>query len=542
MYTPDDERKNEYGEYPEYSQNEVDLPYPSEPTPSESPLREAPQSEPAYDESIYYIEPIHVEPLPAEPIYTKSVNSAVSSMEPIYSATSYSDKAHYRQPYTSESYPQTQQQPHLEFAPPHDASREFTAYDKNRYPVIKPAVETKRKKRNSSVGGFLKAACLVLVCALISAASSYLVMEYRQQRGDFIQTQQVVLGSTRNDTELTGRVETIADNQMTAADIYDMALSQVVGIMTRFPGMGFRDIGEEGDPAPVSGSGFIISTDGYILTNYHVIEMAHRSGLPIVVVLENGSEYTAEIVGFEASNDVALLKINAAGLSAAMIGNSDEMRVGERIYAVGNPLGDLAYTMTDGIVSALDRVVTVDSITIDAFQFSAAVNRGNSGGPIYNQRGEVIGIVTAKVIRGNVEGIGFAIPINDAMEIAIALIEDGYLSGRPLLGVTVQNVSPFDVEQYGKVQGVSILSINSGSAAETAGLEVDDIIVSIGDDTVISLDALRQSLDSYRAGDTTDITVWREGNRLTFSITFDEDMYAGRPDRPAPPPAPTTRP
>jgi len=517
MYTPDDERKNEYEEYPEYAQGEVNLP---------------PSNEPAYDESIYYVEPIHVEPLPAEPIYPESTYDASSPAEPVYSPTSYSDRSYYKQSYAAESYQQVQEQPHYEFAPPRNASREFTAYDKSSYPFVKP----KRKKSNGSAGKFLRAACLVLVCALVSALSTYLVMEYRQQRGDFIQTPQVVLGSARVDNELTGtgRVETIADGQMTAADIYDMALSQVVGIMTHLPGMGFREIGEEGDPAPVSGSGFIISADGYILTNYHVIEMAHRSGLPIIVILEDGSEYTAEIVGFEISNDVALIRINATGLSAAMIGNSDEIRVGERIYAVGNPLGDLAYTMTDGIISALDRVVTVDRITIDAFQFSAAVNRGNSGGPIYNQRGEVIGIVTAKVIRGNVEGIGFAIPINDAMEIAIALIEDGYLSGRPLLGVTVRTVSPLDIEQYGRVQGVEVLSINPSSAAEYAGLKIDDIIVSIGDETVTSLEALRQVLGTHYAGGTTDITVWREGERLTFSITFDEDMYAGRPDRPMP--------
>ena len=551
MYTPDDERKDEYEEYPEYAQNEVNLSYPSEPIQSEPT-----PSEPLYDESIYYIEPVHYEPLPTEPTYAEPTYSAASPTEPIYSTALYNDKAHYEQIYATESYlqvpqqqeqlqpqpqPQLQEQPQprLEFAPPSDASREFTAYEKSNHSQVR----SKPRKSNDTAGNFLKAACLVFVCALISAASSYLVMEYRQQRGDFVQTSpQVILGSARVDNELTGRVETIADNQMSAADIYDMALSQVVGIMTHFPNMGLGTGDEEGDPAPVSGSGFIISADGYILTNYHVIEIAHRSGLPIIVVLENGSEYTADIVGFEASNDVALIRINAAGLRAAMIGNSDEIRVGERVYAVGNPLGDLAYTMTDGIVSALNRVVTVDSITIDAFQFSAAVNRGNSGGPLYNQRGEVIGIVTAKVIRGNVEGIGFAIPINDAMEIAIALIEEGYLPGRPLLGVTVQNVNPLYVEQYGAVPGVSILSINYGSAAENAGLEVDDIIVSIGEGTVTSLDALRQVMSDYSAGDTTDITVWREGVRRTFSITFDEDMYAGRPDRPAPQPTPATGP
>jgi len=220
-----------------------------------------------------------------------------------------------------------------------------------------------------------------------------------------------------------------------------------------------------------------------------------------------------------------------------MIGDSNRIRVGQTIYAVGNPFGDLVYTMTDGIVSALDRVVSVERKSINTFQFSAAVNSGNSGGPIYNTYGEVIGIVTAKVIRGNVEGIGFAIPINDAIEIATELIEHGYISGRPLIGITGQTVSPAHADYYGWVVGAYVRAVVPDSAAEVSGIVVGDIITAIFDIEIDSMDALRFALRSYTAGDTTTITVWRNGEEVDLTITFDEDMYAGQPQiRPLPEP------
>jgi serine protease Do len=317
------------------------------------------------------------------------------------------------------------------------------------------------------------------------------------------------------------------EDGMTAQSIYDMARNQVVVINTDAPSLfGLPD--STGDTSPISGSGFIISSDGYILTNFHVIEIAHRHDLPIRVVLNDGTTHDAKVVGFEEHNDVAVIKIEATGLTPVFIGNSDNTRVGETVYAVGNPFGDLVYTMTDGIVSALDRVVSVEGKSIRTFQFSAAVNSGNSGGPIYNTFGEVIGIVTAKVVRGNVEGIGFAIPINDAIEIATELIEHGYLSGRPLIGITGQNVSPANADYFNWVIGIYIRSVAQGSAADIAGMEVGDIITALDGNEVNSMETLRFALREYRAGDTTTITVWRDGATLNLTITFDEDMYAGQ--------------
>jgi serine protease Do len=397
-----------------------------------------------------------------------------------------------------------------------------------------PPPPKQKQKRKGGVGGFIRAACLVLVCTLASAAATYVVMDFRYDRGDFAQQPQVILGSDRDSqTQDNSYIAplVIPGDEMDAQDIYDMARSQVVAVNTHMP-ISYDGAGTDNDRISVTGSGFIISTDGYILTNYHVIETAHVNRFTINVVLSDGTSYDATIIGFEASNDVAVLKIDATDLNPAMIGNSFDIRVGQRVYAVGNPFGDLVYTMTDGIVSALDRVVSVEGITISMFQFSAAVNSGNSGGPIYNSRGEVIGIVTAKEIRRNVEGIGFAIPINDAIDIAKALIEHGYITGRPLLGITVQTVSRANAEFYNWVVGTYVRSVFEGSAADKAGIQAGDIITKIADVDVESLELLRFALQNHNAGDTTIITVWRDGDYVELTITFDEDLHAGQPNRP----------
>jgi len=381
------------------------------------------------------------------------------------------------------------------------------------------------------LGNFIRAMCLVLVCALVSGTAAYAVMDYRFRRGDFTVTNQVILGSSLAERRQNGSAtEPVASvtGEISAQDIYDIARTQVVGIVTESPNLfGLQDT--PFSVSPVSGSGFIISSDGYILTNYHVIELAHRNNLPLNVVLNDGTSYEAKIIGFEASNDVAVIKIDATVLNPAAIGNSDNIRVGQTIYAVGNPFGDLVYTMTDGIVSALDRVVSVEGKSISTFQFSAAVNSGNSGGPIYDTYGEVIGIVTAKVVRGNVEGIGFAIPINDAIEIATELIEHGYLSGRPLIGITGQTVSSGHAEYYDWVQGVFIRSVSRDSAAQTAGLRIGDIITGLDDVEITSLDELKEELKNHRAGDIVIITIWRDGEYIDYTLTFAEDLHAGQP-------------
>ena len=387
-------------------------------------------------------------------------------------------------------------------------------------------------RRPSLLARFIKAVSLALVCALLGGAAAYAVLEHRINRGDFdVEVTNVVLGSQVHTVPADYHVPlTVAaqGEEMAPEDLYLMAVHQVVGIRSEIMR---QDAFGQQRPSTTMGSGFIISYDGYILTNHHVIEIAYMHGQPIFVDLYDGRRYEAEIVGFDAASDVALIKIHAEGLRAAAIGDSDNIRVGQTVYAIGNPFGELVYTMTDGIVSALDRVVSIERQTINTFQFSAAVNTGNSGGPVFNTRGEVIGIVTAKVARADVEGIGFAIPINHAIDIAVNLIELGYLPGRALIGVSVQTINRIYADEHGLVIGSRVNSLTPGGAAENAGIQVDDIIVALGGEEVVNNETLNEARNNFKAGDTAIITIWRAGTIIELSITFDEDLTAGVPSR-----------
>ena len=407
-------------------------------------------------------------------------------------------------------------------------------HTRKRVDDVKP--ERVKPERGSRIGKLVRAACLIVICAMLSGAASYAVLEYRVQRGDFEVNvnNQVVIGGGNTGTQpvsgLTAPIST-SGSELSAELIYDMALSQVVGIESESPSTGAIP-GIQSNTTPVSGSGFIISNDGYILTNYHVIEIADVNSLEIRVYLSDETVHIAQVIGYDSSSDVALIKIDATDLTPVVIGDSDAIRVGQRVYAVGNPFGDLFHTMTEGIISALDRSVTVDNKRINAFQFDAAVNPGNSGGPIYDHNGDVIGIVSMKIMGNSVEGIGFAIPINDAILIAKELIEHGYITGRPLIGITVNSVTRGNADYYDLVGGARVRSLNEGSAGERAGLKVGDIIVALGDVKVDSSEALSFAMRKYKAGDTTTITVWREGEEITLKITFDENLAAGQPLRP----------
>ncbi len=325
-----------------------------------------------------------------------------------------------------------------------------------------------------------------------------------------------------------GPIQSTADEKesIEASSVYDLACTQVVGITTEI--ISTNRFGMTTQSA-VSGSGFIVTADGYIITNYHVIEDAYKGGYDITVMLYNGDSYTASIVGFEKDNDIAVLKIDAEGLNPVTIGDSDAMVVGETAYAVGNPLGELAYTMTKGMVSALDREISsTDSqtgviTTINMFQIDAAVNSGNSGGPVYNSKGEVIGVVTAKYSSTGVEGIGFAIPINDAVSIANELITNGYVSGKAYFGISVSTVSASIAEYYNMVEGAYVSVVDENSCAGTAGLKVGDIITKVDDMEILSSSDLVAAKKAYKAGDSAVLTVYRSGEYIRLSIVFDEE-------------------
>ena len=309
---------------------------------------------------------------------------------------------------------------------------------------------------------------------------------------------------------------------LTASAIYAQACSQVVGVTTEVTYTNFFGMNSS---SAVSGTGFIVSEDGYILTNYHVIELAAQNDKDVNVILYDGTRYTASIVGYEKYNDVAVLKIDATGLKPVGFGNSDSLAVGDLVYAVGNPLGELDFSMSTGHVSALDRAITSDEsgVAINMFQIDAAVNSGNSGGPVYNAAGEVVGIVTAKYASTGVEGLGFAIPINDAVKIASDLITKGYVTGKAYMGVQIdQRYNSLYSQYYNMPLGAYVYSVEDGSCAEKAGLLAKDIITRLGDQDITGYTDLTSALHGFSAGDTTSMTVYRGGEEVTLTITFDE--------------------
>ena len=307
-----------------------------------------------------------------------------------------------------------------------------------------------------------------------------------------------------------------------ASSIYDLACQQVVGISSEITYSNFFGMTSS---AAVSGSGFIVSSDGYIITNYHVIQNAYEGNFDINVMTHDGTKHIATVVGTEQDNDIAVLKIDAEGLNPVTFGDSDELAVGDTVYAVGNPLGELEFSMSTGHVSAKDRAITTEESTtpINVFQIDAAVNSGNSGGPVYNDQGQVVGVVNAKYSATGVEGIGFAIPANDAVSIANDLITKGYVTGKAYMGVEIDTrYSSMYSQYYDMPVGAYVGGVTSGSCADKAGIEKGDIITKIDGEEITSYADLKNAVSNHSAGDTVEVELYRAGESRTVSLTFDE--------------------
>ena len=272
-----------------------------------------------------------------------------------------------------------------------------------------------------------------------------------------------------------------------------------------------------------AGSGVIISSDGYILTCAHVVD-----GASTITVTIGDKDYTATLVGEDTTSDIAVIKIDADGLTPATVGDSDGLKVGQSVMAVGNPLGELGGTVTGGMISALNRSVTIQGSssvnTMSLIQMDASVSPGNSGGGLFNMNGELVGIVNAKSSSSDAEGLGFAIPINDAIKVAQELLENGYVTGRPYLGITylavtdAQTASQLGVNAY----GVYVVEVVKGGPAEKAGLQAGDRIVSVDGTEIASKDDLGTLMQKHAAGDTLSITIAREGQMQTVNVTLGE--------------------
>ena len=305
---------------------------------------------------------------------------------------------------------------------------------------------------------------------------------------------------------------------LTESQVYALAVNSVVGITTEATTNVF---GQQAVSAN-AGTGFILTEDGYIITNQHVVAGADT----ITVTLYSGETYAAELVGADASYDIAVLKIEAEGLQPVSVGDSDTLQVGESVVAIGNPLGELTWTMTNGIISALNREINTDGNPQNMIQTNAAINSGNSGGPLFDMDGNVIGVTSAKYSGSTssgttIEGLGFAIPINDALRVAYDLVEYGYVKGA-YLGVSLQNLDSNTASYYSLPVGPRVEEVVEGSCAEKAGVQVGDIIIRFNGVDVETYNDLSGQLKKLEAGDTVEMVVYRKGEEITLTVTLDE--------------------
>lgn len=359
----------------------------------------------------------------------------------------------------------------------------------------------------------LMAVAFLLVAALCGLGGGYLAMATMQNNGNSTVVYRAAEGTT---TSRSSSVENLS-----VSDVASVASDSVVSITTENV---VTDPFYGGQIQSGAGSGVIISEDGYIITNNHVVSGADT----IVVTLHDGTDLEATLVGTDASTDIAVIKVEATGLVAAVIGDSDNLQVGDFCLAIGNPMGTLGGTVTDGIISAMNREITIDDTAMTLLQMSAAVSPGNSGGGLFNANAELIGIVNAKSSGESTEGLGFAIPVNTAIAVAQDLIENGYVTGRPALGVTVMEISTAEqaLQQGVSALGVYVQEVVSGGAAAAAGMQAGDQIVSFNGVEITSSSNLSGALAEVSVGDTVQVIVARSGQRVTLEVTLQERTSA----------------
>ena len=393
-------------------------------------------------------------------------------------------------------------------------------------PVYTPPTPKKREKKNR-MG--LRICALALVFALLGGAlGAGGVIWYESSRGQTGTTSKnetaMLQGIRENSVLNTVTVDT--GKEMTAAEVYAANVNSTVGITTSITTnyWGFQTT------SAAAGSGFILTEDGYILTNYHVVENSNS----ITVAMYNGDTYDATLIGYDESNDVAVLKVDAEGLSPVVLGDSDNLNVGDSVVAIGNPLGELTFSLTAGLVSAKDREVTLsNSLTMDLIQTDCAINSGNSGGALFNLYGEVIGITNAKYSsssassEASIDNIGFAIPIDQVRSIFESIITNGYIV-KPYIGVTVSDVSA-ESQSYGLPQGAAVRSVTENGPAAEAGLQENDIITTVNGEAITGSNDLVKLVKAASAGDTLELTVYRQGQTVTLTLTVGEQKTDALP-------------
>ena len=366
-------------------------------------------------------------------------------------------------------------------------------------PRYTPPVQPEKRK----AGFGKKLLSVLLVGGLMLGSSAATLAGYIYMTGGKQQPTQVIEGGQQIVYTLSSE-----EGSLTPQEIFVKCSPSVVAISTQT--RSYYGIGGG------SGTGIIMSEDGYIITNHHVIDGATS----ITVTTKNG-EYPAVIVGSEAKSDIAVLKIEAQGLQVAEFGSSAELVTGDSAIVIGNPLGlEFADTMTIGYVSATEREVQISEYIMSLIQIDAAVNPGNSGGPLINSRGQVVGVVNAKISQDDVEGIGFAIPMDTAMNIAEDLIEHGYVTNRPMLGITVQSISEEQAAYYGYEPGITVTEVSPGSCAEQGGMKAGDKILAFNGVEVSNATELNYEKDKCSVGDTVTVTIERDGQQMDLTIVL----------------------
>ncbi len=393
----------------------------------------------------------------------------------------------------------------------------------------------KAKKRASGKYGL--AALLVAVCMVVSlgagfggaAVANLITRENTSvtEQGSLDSSSEVedhadtssIITESKDQTSSSDVTYTDQSGSLSTVDVVKKAAGSVVEIVTETVS---RDSMFGQYVTSGAGSGVIISEDGYIVTNHHVIDGATS----LTVTLRNGTQYEAQLIASDASTDLAVLKVEATGLTVAVFADSDELQVGQTAIAIGNPLGSLGGSVTQGILSALDREITVDDNVMTLLQTDAAINPGNSGGGLFNDKGELIGVVNAKQTGEAIDGLGFAIPANLVHSVAEQLIAQGYVSGRISIGMNLIDIDDLYTAYYYGVSrtGVYVQSI-TGENAKASGLQTGDCIVSVADTAVSSVSEFNTAIKQYSVGDTVTLTVIRGNRQGTLELTLVE--YTG---------------
>lgn len=376
----------------------------------------------------------------------------------------------------------------------------------------RPVQEMRPVKKNR-MG--LKITALALCCALVGGAVGGGAVWAMSSGGGSSTNVNV---SSRSATQVS--INTVdGQTPMTDAEVYAANVNSVVSInVTGTSGTNF--FGQAVQTAS-AGSGFVLTADGYIVTNYHVVENADT----VKVTMYNGDEYDAKYVGGDEDYDIAVIKVEAAGLQAVTLGDSTTLNVGDHVLAIGNPLGELTFSMSGGMVSSVNRAINVDGTPFNMIQTDASINPGNSGGPLLNQFGEVVGIVSAKYSSysdESVEGLGFAIPINDVIAMIQDIMTNGYVSNKAYLGATIGTMTQSMAQQYRYDigEGAFVYSVEENGPAAQAGLQLGDVITKIDDTKITSLEDLTAAKKSYSAGDTATLTIYRGGETITVELTW----------------------